>query len=141
MRVEYGESDGLKWLSGEVDKPEFHKNVEGFIESIGKLVTSVGGLVHSLASWARWLGVSHAHAAVNPRSATGAGPGGVAPPGPGGSTGEGNGKHGSGHNATRGPCGTGTEHLAHSAAAEIPALRFAKSMRLMVVGSGKQQTI
>jgi hypothetical protein len=30
---------GLKWLSGEVDKPEFHKNVEGFIESIGKLVT------------------------------------------------------------------------------------------------------
>jgi Phage tail lysozyme len=96
-------SDGLKWLSGEVDKPEFHKNGESFIEGIGKLVTSVGGLVHSLASWARWLGVSDAHAAVNPRSATGAGPGEVAPPGPGGSTGEGYGTHGSGHNATTGP--------------------------------------
>jgi hypothetical protein len=33
-------SSGLKWLSGEIDKPEFHKNVESFIEGIGRLVTS-----------------------------------------------------------------------------------------------------
>jgi len=70
-------SDGLKWLSGEVDKPEFHKNVESFIEGVGKLVTSVGGLVHSLASWASWLGISPAEAATNPSGRTGAGSGGL----------------------------------------------------------------
>jgi hypothetical protein len=53
------------------------KNVESFIEGVGRLVTSVGGLVHSLASWASWLGVGSAEAATNPSGPTGAGGGGL----------------------------------------------------------------
>jgi hypothetical protein len=69
----------IKWVDGKIADPKFGESVDSFISGVGKLVTSVGGLVHSLASWASWLGVGSAEAATNPTGATGAGPGGGCP--------------------------------------------------------------
>jgi hypothetical protein len=55
---------GVEWLSIEVTKDSFVKQVEGVVAMIGDLAVSFGGMLGGLARFAKWLGVSPAEAST-----------------------------------------------------------------------------
>jgi len=50
-------AEGIKWLAGEIDKKEFREDVNSFFEEVGRLASSLGGLLTGLLKFANWLGV------------------------------------------------------------------------------------
>lgn len=55
---------GVEWLATEIDKPDFQKKVDDFIEGVRQLAIGAGNLLTGILSWASYLGVTPAEAAT-----------------------------------------------------------------------------